>query len=431
MDTLDSGLKIFERLRVLWRQWLDPGVFLLMGLGGLFIWRLLCGYGCRCFKLSHLNHIFLMYTLVLGLALYGLTNFVDTVSTDYARREEKAITAEADLDEIWWLRGFMWLSPVALIIVAFQSTEQALMHMHHMGRARWSSSHMWRHDRAILIIAVPLVFGVMMLNSVVPIYQLAIGEDYYGKLTGTWDEKKSAAINLKNGYVFVADVYEAWAFFQFGMLVLELVENCLQRERHFNHDAPTLFKAMSDLMWLGPWLFIMVCLFQAGVSLFKQLTGHLSDDEFMDTISRFEVAGFVASGAAMYNLHVVESRFSEQLKAFYPMTKFLSVNILVSLAFMQRFIIAVLQKMNTLQPEFLRSLVAKFPFFGDILNFSEVQMALFYPTLMTYECLLASSLHSWAWDASEAWYFESDELPEEDTPLLRHPALEDEMSEKL
>jgi hypothetical protein len=287
---------------------------------------------------------------------------------------------------------------------------------------------MWRHDRAVLIIAMPAVFGVMMLNSTVPVYQLAIGEHYYGKLpmNGTWEERKSAAINLKNGYFFVADLYEAWAFFQFGLLVLELVESGLRRTTRFHDEARQLLSAMSDLMWLGPWLFILVCLLQAGFSVFKQLSGHLGDEEFLGTIERFEVAGFVASSAAIYNVHIVESRFGMQLRDFRPLFKFFSVKVLISLSFGQSFVISTCQKLSTWQPDLVQNVVTRMPFIGDILNLTDVQMFLFYPTLMTYECMIVALLHSWAWDADEAWYNETMESIL-DTPLDR--ALADDPGE--
>jgi hypothetical protein len=400
-------------------------VFLIGGLGFLFFWRLIIGYGCCGCRLPHMNHVFLMYLLVIGLGLYGGINFIDTVAVDYEKKDRAPVHKEADLGEVWWLRAFLWFSPIALLIVLFFATEQAMHHMYYIGK---NDSSMWRHDRAVLIIAMPAVFGVMMLNSTVPVYQLAIGESYYGKLptNGTWEERKSAAVNLKNGYFFVADLYEAWAFFQFGLLVLELVESGLRRTTRFHDEARQLLSAMSDLMWLGPWLFILVCLFQAGFSVFKQLSGHLGDEEFLGTIERFEVAGFVASSAAIYNVHIVESRFGMQLRDFRPLFKFFSVKVLISLSFGQSFVISSCQKLSTWQPDLVQNVVTRMPFIGDILNLTDVQMFLFYPTLMTYECMIVALLHSWAWDADEAWYNETMESIL-DTPLDR--ALADDPGE--
>lgn len=429
MDALDHAVDAFDEVRDVWRKWLDPGLFLIGGLGFLFFWRLVIGYGCCGCRLRCFNHIFLMYMLILILGLYGILNFLDTLSEDYLAREKPVAHADADLGAVWWLRPFLWLSPLAVIITLFLAVEQTIGHMY---AASSTAETLWRHDRAVLIITMPAVFGVMMLSSTVPFYQLAIGGDYYGILLGSWENQKEAALNLQQSYFFVADLYEAWAMYQFAMLIVGLVETGMRQRHALKNEALDLYKAMSDLLWLGPWLFILVCMTQAGFSLAKQLTGHLNDTEYMGTIERFDVAGFVASSAAIYNIHIVESRFSVQLHRVRPLFKFFSVKMLISLSFFQSFMLDACQKLNTWQPDSVQSLVKRFPVLGDIMNFSDVQMRLFYPTLITYECLLAACLHSLAWSADEDWYEDTDAIMEADPEVMQGLLFEEEIvAEKL
>merc|ERR1712187_770440 len=126
----------------------------------------------------------------------------------------------------------------------------------------------------------------------------------------------------------------------------------------------------------------------------------------MGISSSFQVAGFFASGAAIYNIFIVERAYHTELEGCSPILKFLSVKILVSLAFFQRGVISCLQIASQLLPATVQHIVTYVPLAGDILNFSQVQMHLFYPALVLFECLLAALMHVWAWRSSEDWYSE-------------------------
>merc|ERR1719265_618778 len=61
---------------------------------------------------------------------------------------------------------------------------------------------------------------------------------------------------------------------------------------------------------------------------------------------------------------------------------------------------------------------AALPGIGTLINFDEVQLHLFYPALILYECLFAGIIHMWAWDAFEDWYSAGDDAEREQEPLL-------------
>merc|ERR1719215_1361097 len=73
-------------------------------------------------------------------------------------------------------------------------------------------------------------------------------------------------------------------------------------------------------------------------------------------------------------------------------------------------------------PDFVQKIAAFVPVFGDVLKMSEVQLHLFYPSLILYECCLTAVLHFWAWSSVEPWYADGSDEHEHDDPE-RQPLL--------
>merc|ERR1712107_162236 len=144
-------------------------------------------------------------------------------------------------------------------------------------------------------------------------------------------------------------------------------------------------------MWLGTFLFIAVCLCQAGYAIVNVIAGNIGDVDSQTAVAQFEVAGLVASTAAIYNVHVVESSFHYHLETYYPLLKFLSVKIMVSLCYIQKYGLVFIQQLNSWQPGTDRSLTRKVPVLGDVLNFSDVEFSIFYSALLMYECLISAA----------------------------------------
>lgn len=154
-----------------------------------------------------------------------------------------------------------------------------------------------------------------------------------------------------------------------------------------------------------------MCIFQTACSLWPYLEGGKDESKRQSMMFHFQVAGFVASGTAIYNLIIVERAFHRHLEVCSPLMKFLSVKILVSLSFIQRGLLILLQTCNEMLPTVMQRLIRWVPLFGDIVNMSDVQVHLFYPALILFECLLLAVMHCWVWRPTERWYTRTENEP--------------------
>lgn len=50
---------------------------------------------------------------------------------------------------------------------------------------------------------------------------------------------------------------------------------------------------------------------------------------------------------------------------------------------------------------------------------TDAEFALFYASLLVYECLFVVCMHFWAWSAEEEWYGEVEGAPSEWQPILK------------
>lgn len=229
-------------------------------------------------------------------------------------------------------------------------------------------------------------------------------------------------------YYCVADLYEAWALYQFGQLALELVWDGLrkvQRRSVANPDRQHLVdnllgasEAVERLANMGVYTMLVVSILQAGWSVIM-LSSVPDWAAYKTRSAQFAAAGMVASGAAIYNIHIVDVTFHHYLETYRPFLKFLSVKIIVSLAWFQHGFIWLLKNMKLMMTPGMQSFVDSIPVVGSVLTFSEVEFEMFYGSLMLYECVIIALLHWWAWGAHEPWYHgEEDHDSEEKQGLL-------------
>lgn len=438
--------------------------------GGLLIlagWRGLCFYRCCGFWLSILNYTSLLYLILTASLVYSTVLF-------YKMYQQPLVTAVHPDAQIWsvgWLRPFVLGSPVAVclsVLLCWFQTEGHVFEIH-------KDTGTLKHDRAVQIIALPSVFAVMAMASMVPMYELVTGnidEEMlqtpfgvdirmrFGQLQGTsmlpnvtspiasttqrpsapssiyqassdnWQEKLDLALWRYETCFYVGDLFEAWALYQFGKLALELIRESFERQANSEHEAErqaarellASHSAVTSLTWLGTSTFVIVCVGQTACSLWPYIGG--STNGAANLMLQFQVAGFVASGAAIYNVFVVERAFHPHLVHSSPLLKFLSVKILVSLSFFQRGTLVLLQTGNKLLPDMVQKIVGYLPLVGDLLNLTQVQLHLFYPALILYECFMSAIMHLWAWKPNEAWYAADldDVAGSERQPLLAKPA---------
>eukprot|EP00429_Kryptoperidinium_foliaceum_P054977 CAMPEP_0176095526 /NCGR_PEP_ID=MMETSP0120_2-20121206/47880_1 /TAXON_ID=160619 /ORGANISM="Kryptoperidinium foliaceum, Strain CCMP 1326" /LENGTH=449 /DNA_ID=CAMNT_0017429493 /DNA_START=86 /DNA_END=1435 /DNA_ORIENTATION=+ len=440
---------------------LDLGLLMYGGLLILALWRCLCFYRCCGLWLSFLNYTSLLYLILTASLVYSAVEF-------YERLKDPLIShPDAQVWNIHWLRPFVCGSPIAVIcavVLCWFQTEGHVFEIH-------KDIGMLKHDRAVQIIALPSVFAVMALASMVPLLELVTGNiseemlntpfgvdirSRLGKLNvqssmkddlvqianatataagqgGTmgWDKSITLAMWRYETCFYVGDLFEAWALYQFGLLALDLIresfENQLKSESEAERSAAreclATLSAVSKLAWLGTMSFVIVCVGQTACAMSPYIMGTSSLNGSDTILLGFQVAGFIASSVALYNVFVVEYTFHRYLDRSSPLLKFLSVKILVSLSFFQRGLLVILQGGNKLLPEVVQRIVAYVPLFGDIINMTEVQLHLFYPACILYECFLTTCLHFWAWNANEAWYFHPELGDVETEPVERTPLI--------
>lgn len=435
---------------------LDLGLLMYAGLLVLALWRCICFYRCCGLWLSFLNYTSLLYLILAASLVYSALEF-------YSHTSEHLIVNESPYADIWtigWLKPFVLGSPAAVclsLILCWFQTESHVFEIHkNLGTLK--------HDRAVQIIALPCVFAAMAMASMVPIYELVTGsisaemvsipfgidlKKRFGQIQAAafgGPQDGAPAIGNSSAYgsqfpvallgqsththvhsmewpaaykfamwryetcFYVGDLFEAWALYQFGLLALELIRESFSRkeaseheaERHAAQELLAAHSAVSSLAWLGTMAFVVVCVGQTACSMHPYFSGTANGLETI--MSGFQVAGFISSGVALYNVFVVERAFHAHLSPSSPVLKFLSVKILVSLSFFQRGILVLLQNGNKMMPHMVQKITSYVPILGDILNMTEVQIHLFYPALILYECFLTSLMHFWAWQANEEWY---------------------------
>ncbi|CAE8643323.1 unnamed protein product [Polarella glacialis] len=230
----------------------------------------------------------------------------------------------------------------------------------------------------------------------------------------------------------VADVYEAWALFQFVKLTLDILRSSLKKisegdtgadaeRREVARGLLVAHKALDSITYTGVVMFLVVCVGQAGWALYRltftdpTLNGW---ESYNNQLSLFKAAGFIASAAAIYNVHIVESEFHCFFVGYSPLLKFVTVKILLSLAFFQAGAFYAIQTFNKTLPNVLQDVSKRIPFVADILQFNDSQFYLFYSSLILYECVLGVLLHWFAWSSSESFYLEHNDVIEGDEEAI-------------
>lgn len=417
---------------------LDIGFLVYGSLLCLAIWRKVFGYWCCGLWLSILNYMSLLYVLSAAGLTYLLIGFYQAAQMPV---DASAYPEAQNLWSISWLKPFVLLAPIAACLtmaLGWLLTESHVFEIH-------KRLALIKHDRAVQIIALPTVFGLMALAAMLPVFELTTGQITVDMLASPWydfrnpfnhidwsrfssqqgpqsshkpaewKDAKVLALWRYETCFYVADLFEAWALFQFGRLILERVSEAIGREADANvekgesltkaeRDLADSHRAVTSLTWVGTSLFVACCVTQSACSLWPYLGGSRTDQESI--MFHLQVAGFVSSCAAIYNLVVVETAFVRHLEPLCPMLKFLSVKILVSLCFVQRGFFSFLQACDKMLPETTQKTARVVPLLGDIFRMSDLQLHLFYPALIIFECLALAILNLLVWKSNEGWYLE-------------------------
>jgi len=280
------------------------------------------------------------------------------------------------------------------------------------------------------VVAMPEVYGVLALDSVVVMMQLMTGQAFTAVTAPGHAAHVMArrvthmSLMTYHSNMEVADLYESWALKHFGRLCLMRIGRRIRREVPLlrsmitrdrmeptagsatelevleNPDA-YLFKPLEATTGMGLKVFVYT---YAIKSTYILLLTILSGEPFnIDLTKVFPAAGsllpcvqgaaFLASTVAIYNLVVLEQSFKHLLKTagFAPVLKFWGVKILVSITFIQRLVMDIVM--------------------SKLLNYTNEQIDLCYACAVCLEVLPLSLLTAWAWRPRRGDWYGDDKDP--------------------
>lgn len=342
----------------------------------LALWRHVCPWRPKRKWLEYFNYCNVLYALLTGLLVSLLDSLVRAIVKEFRAPQKTNIPMLVILVAV----------PLANIVTMVLSFKLTRAHINAMKE----DDSISRHDRALQIIALPPVYGLMAMCALVKLYH-QVTNDLAGEAQGI-------VIARYETCIFVGDLYEAWALYQFGTLTFELLDATFTERQLLmsppgrtrtrgSRDVTLTFKAVSSLAWLGTWLFVVVCILQAGWSEWLWTFHDPAEDwtKYAAELKKFSYAGLIASGAAVYNVHTIESTFGHLIDGYSPLLKFLSVKLLVFFAFWQLKVLLVLKTLG-------------------ILQLPELQIKMLHAALLVFECFGSAVLHVKAWNATEVWY---------------------------
>jgi len=418
---------------------LDAGLVLFLGLLVLFLWRFLSGWRLCGAWLEYANYCMLRYLLLLVLNTCAIYAFLSLAFRPEGQKVFETLPP--------WMRPLMLGAPAAAVVTYFLAFIQTGQHVNEIRRG----SGTLKHDRAVQIIALPAVFGCTAMNALTKVFQGSAGfdmEDHLAsssllQLASVHPSGNTTAVDASQFYTAqvetcyqVGDLYEAWALYQFCKMTLEILKSSLEhiaKDRHKTDERRVVasgllvaHKSLADIAYTGVIMFLVVCCAQAGWSLYL-LTFTNPEENWADynsQMGRFQAAGLVTSMAAIYNLNTVEMEFHAFFEGYGPLLKFLTVKLLLSLAYFQKGCVYVLQTVNRSLPGLLQNLIATVPFIRQLVSFKDSEFYMFYSSLILYECVLGVFLHWFAWPSDESFYEEDEKDIEGASDPERRPLLE-------
>lgn len=309
-----------------------------------------------------------------------------------------------------WLKCIVYVAPFIVWINFACGAHQVFQHMVSIRE----EAAVLRHDRAVQIIVLPTVYGGMCMSCMTRCYAYLVSDHSATNLGLNF------AVTQAETCLWIGDLYESWALYQFGLLSLEVMESSLvkqsnskdQEEKAAANALMVAHQAVTRLAWLGILSFVLVSVADSAVALWYLTmapdTPHFIA-RFNSAENQFNIAGFLASCAAIFNVYIVEQTFHHFLEDFHPFLKFLTVKILVSFAYCQLLFFDFLQDVYEMSPAGVQHFLDGIPVIGALCKFNEAEFYAFYSALLIIECLLIAIMHMWAWGSTESWYDEGEE----------------------
>merc|ERR1712203_650925 len=95
------------------------------------------------------------------------------------------------------------------------------VHMGSDGQAHSEAAQL--HDKALLIIALPMFYGLMAFQAVSHICCVVINHREDNNIN-SWSQRKNQFMAMYDSCFMVADIYEAFALLKFGELTMKVLK---------------------------------------------------------------------------------------------------------------------------------------------------------------------------------------------------------------
>jgi len=307
--------------------------------------------------------------------------------------EEASVDGQTGLGDTLIL--FSFSAPVWLVITFFICTIHTIDHLRYCKDGLGNHK---QHDATILILALPLFYGVAAFQGVIRMWQVITDYQLDAPIQ-SWESKKEFLFELYDSDFIVGDIWESYALFIFGRVAMRVIFSRQNQRRTALERTSTLGQLQSSAgkqSKVGILYFCIVCVVTAiyevamGTILYYDLfpiKTYMSEKSRVSLHYFFYGMGFITSCAAIHNLANLEQDFGEKfLGKFRPFTKFWSTKVIVSLAFFQQLLLYI--------PPFNR--------------WSKTVQNLFYASLFCLESSALAFFHLFAWIPSESWYAETE-----------------------
>jgi len=382
--------------------------------------------GLHYYTWMYIMFVYLIFTAMKTMFFHvlGPTSWLDSAATDVwvkdlMTKDGENVTAafaawktEASLEGFEFVRWFSIVSPIWVIATFFVCIWHTYLHVKQIALLKDSGKRGLvdapLHHSTILILMLPLFYGLMSFKSVIRMWQVVIdhvGDASTVHLFDSWEERKGFLEEMYEANFMVGDIYETYALVTFGSLIMRVLRTEFRKKCQETNESFGLMEQMGDSIEAvtvsGVQLFAYTCLIQGIYTLVITTLAYLQiGDAYFSTdlknpgkfqtkemkeytATLFQGMGLISSWAAISNIMTVEWTFEHFLGDFKSSLKFWGTKILVTLAFLQSIVLKILPPFNTWHP---------------------TRVALFYSSLLCFECFLISLLHCIAWGPDEPWY---------------------------
>lgn len=350
----------------------------------------------------------ILYVVLGCVAVNGILKSIKFLGEHSLLRESMPILEDPNLQaEVppMWLLCLSLGTPVAMtgsFVIGGSHVFGHVREMHKFGRGHISTAQ--QRDRTIMVVTMPVVYSIMAFHAVLHLWDAfrRLDPELHEVDAETWKRSEEHA-NFEYAMLYaVAQLYESMSMGEFVQLSLEAIQSHIRSSikainikgegvtQSFVQYHMLMLKVLNSLTLQGVNLFVFTCLLDAIYNFvvvhYVRLTGHVPTWEATST-QYIGGMGFLSSSAAIMNVISVETTLHAQMGFFRVAPKFLSVKIMVSIAYIQGLVIGVLSH-----------------------QMSGLHGKLLYSSLMCYEILGLSIFHWYAWPTEEAWLRETEEL---------------------